>query len=141
MKHLLFCLLLTSTLCAAADRELRHIEVPIYPPLARQARVQGTVTVTLKVASDGKVTSATTEGGHAILQDYAAANAQTWTFAPRSTESREIVSYVFAFIGDEQYSSASSVVFDLPNKVEIHTTPPKPIIDSITIRPKKNKKQ
>ncbi|SRR6266849_5211234 len=52
---------------------------PIYPPLARQTRIQGEVRV--KVTTDGEsVRDAEAETGHPLLRKAAEDNARTWKF-------------------------------------------------------------
>jgi len=54
--------------------------VPLYPPLARAARVQGVVH--LKVTTDGhRVVATHVEDGNKLLADAAEENARTWEFA------------------------------------------------------------
>jgi hypothetical protein len=52
---------------------------PIYPPLARQTRIQGEVRV--KIVTDGEsVREAAAETGHPLLRKAAEDNARTWKF-------------------------------------------------------------
>src|SRR5262245_42809790 len=54
--------------------------VPLYPPLARAANVQGVVHV--KITTDGRgVSAAHVEDGHKLLAVAAEENARTWQFA------------------------------------------------------------
>jgi protein TonB len=55
---------------------------PIYPPLARAARVSGAVVVEVVVNQAGAVTSARTLSGHALLREAAAAAALQWKWNP-----------------------------------------------------------
>jgi hypothetical protein len=58
---------------------LEHSE-PIYPPLARQSRIQGEVIV--KVTTDGEsVREALAETGHPLLRKAAEGNVKTWKFS------------------------------------------------------------
>ncbi len=57
---------------------MQHSE-PIYPPLARQTRIQGEVSV--KVTTDGEsVREAVAQTGHPLLRKAAEDNAKTWKF-------------------------------------------------------------
>ncbi|MGB2679109.1 MAG: energy transducer TonB [Candidatus Acidiferrum sp.] len=57
--------------------------VPIYPPLARQTRIQGEVRV--KITTDGEsVRDAEAETGHPLLRTAAVDNARTWKFVTHS---------------------------------------------------------
>src|SRR5579859_6393311 len=56
---------------------------PSYPPLARQTRVQGEVSV--KVTTDGEsVREAIAQTGHPLLRKAAEDNVKTWKFASRT---------------------------------------------------------
>src|SRR2546422_10228245 len=58
---------------------VQHTE-PIYPPLARQARIQGEVSV--KVTTDGEsAREAVAQTGHPLLRKAAEDNVKTWKFA------------------------------------------------------------
>jgi len=58
---------------------MQHGE-PIYPPLARQTRIQGEVSV--KVTTDGEsVREAIAQTGHPLLRKAAEDNAKSWKFA------------------------------------------------------------
>jgi len=57
---------------------IQHTE-PLYPPLARQTRIQGEVRV--KITTDGEsVREAEAETGHPLLRKSAEDNARTWKF-------------------------------------------------------------
>jgi len=57
---------------------VQHAE-PVYPPLARQTRIQGEVRI--KVTTDGEsVRDAEAETGHPLLRKAAEDNARTWKF-------------------------------------------------------------
>lgn len=61
---------------------IQHSE-PMYPPLARQARIQGEVSV--KVTTDGEsVRAAEAETGHPLLRNAAEDNVRTWKFVTHS---------------------------------------------------------
>jgi periplasmic protein TonB len=56
--------------------------MPAYPPIAKAARIQGTVTVEIVVGEDGNVVSATAVSGPPVLQAAAVAAAQQAKFSP-----------------------------------------------------------
>jgi len=63
----------------ALPKVAQHSE-PIYPPLARQTRIEGAVSV--KVTTDGEsVREAVAQTGHPLLRKAAEENAKTWKFA------------------------------------------------------------
>jgi TonB family protein len=55
---------------------------PTYPPLARAARVSGTVVVEVTINTKGYVTSARALSGHPLLKEAAVAAARDWQFTP-----------------------------------------------------------
>ncbi|MDT7688229.1 MAG: periplasmic protein TonB [Acidobacteriota bacterium] len=55
---------------------------PAYPPIAKAARAQGTVTVQILVDEDGSVISASAVSGHPLLQQAAVAAARHARFEP-----------------------------------------------------------
>jgi protein TonB len=55
---------------------------PLYPPIAKQARVQGTVPVQVLIDEHGRVVQATATGGHALLQKSAVEAAYRARFSP-----------------------------------------------------------
>lgn len=60
---------------------VRKVE-PEYPPLARQARIQGTVRFTAVLATDGSVKQLTLLGGHPLLVQAAKQAVEQWRFRP-----------------------------------------------------------
>jgi TonB family protein len=64
-------------------------EAPQYSPLARAAHVEGQVTLTLRVKSDGHVASTRFLSGNAILQRAVAAGVGQWTF-PAEAAGQEV---------------------------------------------------
>ena len=59
-------------------REVR----PIYPPLARQARIQGVVKINAIVSRDGTVQSLETVSGHPLLVNAALDAVRQWLYEP-----------------------------------------------------------
>ncbi|HEX3560540.1 MAG TPA: TonB family protein [Pyrinomonadaceae bacterium] len=55
---------------------------PAYPPIAKAARAQGTVTVQIVVDESGRVISASAVSGHPLLQQAAVAAARQARFSP-----------------------------------------------------------
>jgi TonB family protein len=55
---------------------------PDYPPLARQIRLEGSVSVEVIIAPDGRVESARAISGHTLFKATAEAAAQGWRFGP-----------------------------------------------------------
>ena len=55
---------------------------PVYPPLARQARIQGIVTLKVIVSKDGEVRAAEPVSGHPMLAPAAIAAVKQWRYTP-----------------------------------------------------------
>jgi TonB family protein len=65
------------------DVVLNNVYPPVYPPLARQARIMGDVKILVGVRKDGSVASAEVVGGHPMLKQAALESAQKSTFLCR----------------------------------------------------------
>ncbi len=55
---------------------------PVYPELARKARIQGTVTVECTIAPTGRVENATATDGPPLLREAAVEAVQQWRYTP-----------------------------------------------------------
>ncbi len=55
---------------------------PAYPPLARQARIQGTVRFTAIIGVDGRIQNLTLVSGHPLLVPAAQAAVKQWVYQP-----------------------------------------------------------
>jgi hypothetical protein len=122
---LVLTLLLTSAIPPAAmaqdcpeqlPKGVQHAQ-PIYPPLARQTRIQGDVR--LKLATDGvSVTNAESVEGHPLLRKAAEDNARTWKFAPHNPAT------FFVTFRYKMASGGTDVEFlEAPSLVEVETSP------------------
>jgi TonB family protein len=103
-----FLVLLTLALgisvhAAESQRAVQSIALPKYPPLAYQARIEGTVRLSVVVDATGKVVKATVISGHGLLQAAACENVKTWHFAPVPSggPSEIAVAFVFKIEGKE----------------------------------------
>jgi TonB family protein len=67
---------------------LKELSEPIYPAVARQARVTGDVDLTLKIRQDGSVESAAVLSGHPLLRNAALDSARQSRFECRSCNGR-----------------------------------------------------
>jgi TonB family protein len=65
------------------DVVLNNVYPPVYPPLARQARIMGDVKILVGVRQDGTVASAEVVSGHPMLKQAALDSAQKSTFLCR----------------------------------------------------------
>jgi serine/threonine-protein kinase len=55
---------------------------PVYPQLAKQARVQGVVELSAVISRDGTITELKVVSGHPLLVDAAVAAVKQWTYQP-----------------------------------------------------------
>jgi protein TonB len=61
---------------------LIHQVTPIYPPLARQARVQGVVVMEALISKDGSIESLRVVSGHPLLSQAALDAVKQWKYRP-----------------------------------------------------------
>jgi TonB family protein len=66
----------------AAEPELLVSSAPIYPAMARQARVEGQVTIDAVIDTTGKLTNMTVISGPPLLQQAALDSLRTWKYRP-----------------------------------------------------------
>jgi hypothetical protein len=116
----------------------RHIETPDYPAIAGTAHLAGKFTLTATGNSDGNVmhVEATTDSpraqAHPLLQKYAIANMERWTFAkPPYAPYTQAIVYDYEFDaslppsgGPHALPAITKVNFDLPDRVTILTNFP-----------------
>jgi Zn-dependent M28 family amino/carboxypeptidase len=72
------------------ELKLAHFEPIVYPLLARQARISGTVIADVSVASDGSVSGAKATHGHPLLVGAVENSIKRWLFAPGVERNFEI---------------------------------------------------
>jgi protein TonB len=63
---------------------------PVYPPIARVARVEGEVRIQVIVSEEGKVIAAAIIDGHPLLRDAALQAARQWEFPPKEISGKLI---------------------------------------------------
>jgi hypothetical protein len=103
---------------------------PLYPALARQARIQGEVQ--LEVTTDGtRVVGSKVLGGHPLLVKAADENVQTWTFIYHEPLTFTVV-FRYRTWEALQPDVQPIVTLRLPTEVEITTPPPQ--IGGIVVR-------
>jgi TonB family protein len=84
--------------------EATYRVAPAYPPLAKAARISGTVIVEVLIDVTGNVESARALSGHPLLKDAAVNAARQWTFAPTSlsgTPVKVVGTISFAFQAED----------------------------------------
>jgi Gram-negative bacterial TonB protein C-terminal len=106
----------------ALPKVVQHSE-PIYPPLARQTRIQGDVLV--KITTDGEsVRAAEAEAGHPLLRGAAEDNVKTWKFVAHAPGTFHVTFRYKLLSGKVDVEFLES-----PAIVEIEAAPPEMIID------------
>lgn len=100
---------------------VERLQMPVYPPLAAMARVEGRATATVVVASDSSVQSEVV--GHALLREAVEKAIRTSAF--RKTCDGKSVKLIFNFGLDSD--PAKKVSFGYPNQFWISVLPPTPI--------------
>jgi TonB family protein len=68
--------------------------MPVYPDLARQAGLEGRVTVAAFVGVDGRVKRAEVEGKSSVFDAAALAAVRQWTFTPAKTDQHPVAVWV-----------------------------------------------
>ena len=95
-------------------------QVPLYPPVARHANVEGVVH--LKITTDGhRVVAAHVEDGHKLLATAAEENVRTWQFSlPDPTTFT--VTYTYKLVTEWKGDPNNpAVVLRFPTEVEVST--------------------
>jgi TonB family protein len=64
------------------DQHVDHRVNPVYPPIAKAARIQGTVVFEVRIGVTGKIESSKVVSGPAMLQQAAIDCLRQWTFHP-----------------------------------------------------------
>jgi Gram-negative bacterial TonB protein C-terminal len=98
-------------------------QMPLFPVLARQARIEGAVQV--KVTTDGtSITKITASGAHKILLDAAEENVRTWKLY-RHKPQTFTVTFVYKLESPEVNGFVNpTVLLELPSRVEVRTKMP-----------------
>ncbi|MBZ5662579.1 MAG: energy transducer TonB [Acidobacteriia bacterium] len=109
-----------------------HVEVLIYPQLARQAQIQGDVEVGAQIDSEGHVHAPIAETGPRILQLAAEVNLRTWRFQRGEDQELKVVYHFILKEGRESYPQ-SECTFDFPDSVVISSHPPPAILDNVPL--------
>jgi hypothetical protein len=97
-------------------------EVPLYPPLARAAKISGVLHVV--VTTDGhRVVTAHAQEGHKFLRDAAEKNAMSWQFSTHEPTTFT-VTYVYKLVDDlEPQPDNPRVIIRFPTDVEVDASP------------------
>jgi TonB family protein len=104
-----------------------HVESPLYPSLARMARIQGDIVVSALVGTDGHVIGVpNAPSGHPLLAKAAEENIKTWRFQS-GVEGEVKITYHFKMQGKPTYGYPETICeFDFPDSITIITNVPAP---------------
>jgi len=101
-------------------------EVPLYPPLARAAGIQGEVR--LRVSTDGHgVVTTNVDKSHPLLAQAAEKNARTWHFATHEPTTFTLTYHYRIVAGLKANPYNPIVMLRLPTEVEVCTAPMPPL--------------
>ena len=114
-----------------------HLVSPKYPELARQAQIQGTISVRVHVDHAGAVSSMEVIGGHNLLKEEVERNVSKWRFISGSKGDLDLFFEFRLEPPQVTYIPDAEVSFDLPNKVVIVSHPMVPVRDNVDIQKKK----
>jgi TonB family protein len=111
-----------------SDIKATHVEEVKYPPLPRQARIQGVVVIRAKLDDEGNVVSSSAISGHPLFVKDCLSNVLKWKFEPNASKQVVIV-YDFKLEGACEWSSPclSTFSFRKPNFATI--TGPAPMVN------------
>ena len=119
---------------------IKHFEKMDYPMLARQARLQGSISIHLTISSLGKVLDAQASTDDKLLRDHPLLQSETvklvrkWTFgcvncAPNADYNDELI-FVFRLEGPETGPNSKTLFkADSPNRFTVTTNPPQALLD------------
>jgi TonB family protein len=102
----LLLLLSISSFAAEPEPYLKSASSPFYPPLARQARIEGSVRLRFTVNELGDTTDVEATSGHKMLQEAAIANIQGWKFWPPRCACRVKREAVLIYVLSREQASA-----------------------------------
>jgi TonB family protein len=98
---------------------------PIYPPIARDARVTGEVFVDVEIDREGKVTSAKAVNAHKLLEQAVVEAARRWRFLPElKYRSARMARLTFSFVMLPEKApvlEATSVFYPQDYKIEVRS--------------------
>ena len=124
MVAILFLGGLTATCLSVAatnDSPVLGADMPLYPALARTAKIMGKAEIQVVTGADGKVISAQPKSGHPVLARAALDNVKTWRFAGASERT---ITYEFkieerAVNVFDDYYRYGKIIFQPPNSVVV----------------------
>jgi len=142
MRLVLICFLFATTSIAFTRNAQspavvapKHLELPSrYESVARSARLQGTVSVRLKISGDGDVIAAEPRSTDVLLREHPILQAKTveltrrWKFTcsncSKDGEYQYSVTFIYKLEGKEASYNDTQIAVDLPDRVTITANPP-----------------
>jgi TonB family protein len=106
------------------EKEATERAEPVYPPLARAAKVTGTVVVEVTVDQTGNVIAARAISGHALLRDAAVEAARKWKFKPAKLSGAPVQSYVGLGIAYSMLGKYQEAIGPLKHSVDMSNDNP-----------------
>ncbi|HSB08371.1 MAG TPA: TonB family protein [Blastocatellia bacterium] len=102
----------------------RRVE-PAYPPLAKAARLSGSVVVEVTVDEEGNVISARAISGHPLLKDPAVGAARGWKFEPTLLQGTAVkvigtITFNFNFDYSRDIAAIRQRLTSDPNSAQLH---------------------
>jgi TonB family protein len=109
-----------------AQMGLRSFLAPEYPPVARQARIQGDVRLSVTVGTDGRVVSVESSTGPHILAAHAKANVVRWSYTLIGQPMKLNVVYTFRLEKPEtERAPAPTIELESPTHIIITSNLPR----------------
>jgi TonB family protein len=98
---------------------------PVYPPLAKAARINGAVVVEITVDEEGNVISGRAISGHPLLKDAAVAAAKGWKFSPTMLSGVPVkvigtITFNFRFDYSKDIEAVKEQLAAEPNSAQLH---------------------
>jgi TonB family protein len=84
-----------ANLSAQETRKVIAQPMPVYPSMARQFQLSGTVKVQVVIAPDGQIKETRVLGGHPLLAESALNALKKWKFAPSKEETTQLLEFSF----------------------------------------------
>jgi len=130
----LFCFLaaVTITLAAHTGPVLTSVNMPKYPPLACQARIEGVVKLTFTLpANSSQPTNIQVVSGHPMLKGAAAESMKTWRFEnPYAVERKYETTFKYRLSGKEVAGERKvTITFESFHEVEVVTDVAPPTVN------------
>jgi TonB family protein len=98
VRIFVFGLLLGVSALASFAQDGRKLLIhpqPVYPDLAKQLSLKGTVRLEITVGTDGEIKSTKPLGGHPILVQAALDAVRKWKWAPSNSETTTTLEFAF----------------------------------------------